>query len=165
MTKFLTTPRASLAATLLLMVAMPQIAVAQISAPLTDLYACEGVADKADQLDCFLTETAKLRMAETAGELVAVEKENVEQFKRDFAEKTKMPKSRSLAIRSTTTVGANGYVRFTLENGEVWQQAEAARVRLGKAEPDMLVIKKGRMGGVLGLVNGKRPSFRVKQIK
>lgn len=158
-----------------LIVAMPQIATAQSSAPLSDLYACERVTDKDDQLACFRAETAKLRAADTSGEIVALEKESLEEIKqaevkkaevkKEKETKEKAQKERTLAIRSTKTYGANGYVRFTLENGEVWQQIEAGRVRLGKAETDTLVIKKAALGSFLARVNGKRPSFRVRQVK
>jgi len=159
-----------------LMIALPQIAAAQSSAPLSGLYACERVTDKDAQLACFRAETAKLRAADTSGEIVALEKESLEdikqaevkkaEVKKEKEKKAKAQKERTLAIRSTTTYGANGYVRFTLENGEVWQQIEAARIRLGKAETtDTLVLKKASFGSFLGRVNGKRPSFRVRQVK
>lgn len=79
--------------------------------------------------------------------------------------KPKKPKSRTLAIQSSEPWGNNRYIRFTLENGEVWQQIESGRVRLGKAEPDLLTIKKASFGSFLGRVNDKRPSFRVRRIK
>jgi hypothetical protein len=157
------------------MTAAPMIATAQTSTSLAGLYVCEQITNKADQLTCFLTETAKLRSAETSGDLIAVDKESFEDIKKSEVEKAetkrvekvkeKTAKKRTLAIQTATTYGANDYIRFTLVNGEVWQQIEPARVRLGKATPDMLTIKRGTFKSFRATVNGKRPSFGVTQVK
>ncbi len=147
------------------MVAAPMTVSAQTSVPLSGLYACESVADKEAQLSCFRTETAKLRVAETSGDLSVVETDSVAQFEQAKQNRAKAPKKRTLAISSTSTYGRKGYIQFTLENGEIWQQTEAERVRLGKAEPDMLTIKKASFGSFLARVNDKGTSIRVKRIK
>ena len=162
-------------------IAMPQMGSTQSSNPLTDLYACEAVANKDAQLACFRTETAKLRGGETpvrapaisaapviSAEPLVVEKETAPAFNEAFEAKpktVKAPKERTSVIRSTETYGANGYIRFTLDNGEVWQQIESARLRLGKGSPDELMIKKASLGSFRASVNDRRPSFRVKRIK
>lgn len=161
---------------LLVMLAIPHIAWAQSSASLSGLYACETLTDKDAQLTCFLTETAKLRAAETSGTSVAVpagpvavETQSVPapaapEFAPLPEKNAKAPKSRTMAIRNATTT-ANGNVRFTLENGEVWLQIEKARVRLGKGSPDSLTIKRKSFGSFIGTVNGKRPSFRARRVE
>lgn len=101
-------------------------------------------------------------------EPLAAEKESAPVFNEAFETKTKTakaPKQRSSAIRNAATYGANGYIRFTLENGEVWQQIERANLRLGKGSPDVLTIKKASLGSFRGRINDKRPSFRIKRIK
>ena len=72
---------------------------------------------------------------------VAEERDRVTALKRDVETKANPPKERTVAITGATPYGANGYTRFTLENGEVWDQIERARVRLGRGSPDVLVIK------------------------
>lgn len=160
--------------TMLALTAAPQFALAQ-SAPLSGLYACEAISGQADQLACFRAETAKLRAAETSGDVIAVEKDTLDEIKktevrkaevkREKAVKEKSAKTRTLAIRSTATYGSKGYVRFTLENGEVWRQTEAARIRFTDSGTDTLTLKRAAMGSHRGTVNGKRPSFRVRQVK
>ncbi|MDA8708171.1 hypothetical protein N9M10_02245 [Hellea sp.] len=175
----------------ILMLAAPQMAFAQSSTSLSGLYACELLAGDAAQLACFRAETAKIRASDAFGgsvtaetqrlaaererlaverQRLAAEKESLAKakkpaFNEDFEKKPDAPKSQTLAITQTKTFGANGYTRFTLKNGEVWQQTESARIRLGRASPDMLVVKKGTFGGYIGKVNDKRPTFRVKRVK
>jgi hypothetical protein len=169
-----------LAAAAAALFALPQIAAAQSAAPLSGLYACEAIAQSDAQLACFRAETAKLRAAETTGDIVALEKETFAEIKKEEAkaaekELTELkaaeeirknpPKQRSLAIQSAETYGANGYIRFTLENGEVWRQVESGRVRLSKGGGDVLTIKRKSLGSSLGRVNDKRPSFRIKRVE
>ena len=174
-----TTPKLCLTLVVTAALTAPSLAAAQSTQPLSGLFACEALTNKDDQLACFLTETAKLRAVDTPAAPMAAPEEapviprvpstaTVTPTAPEFAplpEKTaKAPKSRTMAIRSAAP-GAKGYLRFTLENGEVWQQIEPARVRLGRADPDMLTIKRKSFGSFLGNVNGKRPSFRVRRIK
>lgn len=151
-------------------IAAPQTSFAQTSSStsLSGLYACEQIAGDAAQLACYRAETAKIRVS--LGESMSTEKQssspaNTPAFNDDFDDKPKAPKSQTMAITAAESFGVSGYIRFTLSNGEVWQQTEAARVRLGRASPDVLVIKKGRIGGYYGKVNDRRPTFRVKRVK
>lgn len=163
------------------LLAAPQLAVAQSAPSLSDLFACEAITEADDQLACFRRETAKLRNVDAPPAPIAVPQSAAPQppapyslsaptppAEPEFAplkkKEAKAPKSRTLAIRSTSTA-ANGYVRFTLENGEVWQQIEKERVRLGRGDPDTLTIKRKSFGSFLGTVNGKRPSFRLRRVE
>ena len=98
---------------------------------------------------------------------LAAEKKRVAALEKQVKEKdkAKSPDTRAVAIASASRSPVSGYVRFTLENGEVWQQRESGRVRLGKAEPDILVIKKKSLGSFIGRVNDKSPSVRIKRVK
>ena len=180
MMRVLTTKYSIFAAAALSLAAAPIIAFAQSSSnsstPLSGLYACEGVADDAAQLACFRAETAKLRAEETTGEVIAVDKESFAEIKKEEVKKAevkkekqkkekkaKTPKIRTLAIKSARPVGLKGFYRFTLENGEVWEQTKSARVRLGGAEPDVLIIRKGSLGSHFAKVNDTGNGFRVTQ--
>lgn len=178
MTKIFKTHLAFLSG-IILTTAAPQIAAAQNSAPLAGLYACETISSSTAQLACFRAETAKLRAAETSGDVIAVEKETFAEIKqaevkaevkkveakKEKEKKAKTAKLRSLPIKSARRFGASRYYRFTLENGEVWQQAEQKSVRLGKANPDILTIKRSAIGGGFAQVNDKGQWFRVKKIR
>jgi len=82
-------------------------------------------------------------------------------------EKTKAEKKRSLAIVSTKVYDRrSGYIRFFLENGEVWQQTQSGRVRLGKTDgQDILALSGGALGSSFAKVNGKGTAIRVKRIR
>jgi len=176
-----------------LMFAAPNLAAAQTASSLSGLYACEVMADKDAQLACFLAETAKLRGAERAEPVVQMDKKSLDaplvnsapavpsqsealaekpamaetktETKKDKKKKAKATKIRSLAIRSASKYGNKGYVRFTLENGEVWRQTQPGRVRLGGASPDILTIRKASFGSFLARVNGTGTGIRIKQVK
>lgn len=142
---------------------------AQTAPSLSGLFACEAVTGQAAQLSCFRAETAKLRAAGGAAPLAAPlatpEPARTPEFAPLPKEEVKAPKSRTLAIVSAQVAGGKGYTRFTLENGEVWQQIESARIRLGKENPDTLTIKRASFGSFIGRVNDKRPSFRVRRVE
>lgn len=144
---------------MVLIFATPHMAFAQSSDSLSGLYACEDVVGDTAQLACFRAETAKIRVS---GAVTAAKKPA---FNKNFEKKSEAPRSQTLAITKAETLKVSGYTRFTLENGEVWQQTESSRMRLGRGSPDVLVINKGKIGGYLAKVNDKRPSFRVKRVK
>ena len=161
--------------TLILMAAASPLASAQSAAPLSGLFACEALTDTAAELACFRSETAKLRgtrasnvpnSAETqspAQKITPDQNNNSEKF--IPIQKDESPKKRTLTIQSVETYGRNGYIRFNLANGEVWRQTERGNLRLGKASPDKLTIKKGALGSFRARVNDKAPSVRVRRVK
>ena len=181
-----------LASAVVLMIGLPHLAQAQTVPSLSGLYACETLTTPDAQLACFRAETAKLRAGAGAGvaaplpapvmaprkslaapqaptsavaPAIAPAALKAPEFAPLPETSAKAPKTRSMTIVSTAN-DAKGYVRFTLENGEVWQQIEKARVRLGRAEgPDALTIKKKSFGSFLATVNGKRPSFKVRRVE
>ena len=177
---------------MIVVTAAPSLALAQSSNALSGLFACETLTDKTAQLDCFLAETAKLRGAETSGAkgglvtdtLLPIQKNitpNTPTIPRGAeapAEKAivdeeafiplrkdETPKKRTLTIASTKTFGRNKYVRFTMANGEVWEQVSHGRFRLGKANPDKLTIKKASFSSFIARVNDKGTGIRVKRVR
>lgn len=119
--------------------------------------------------DSLAAEKARLKAEEARldaeKDRLAAEQKRLSAEKKDAEAKTKR-QPRNLAIASTSRFGPNRYIRFTLENGEVWQQTETASVRLGKSDgPDMLELKPKSFGSYIGQVNGKSRRFRVKQIR
>ena len=112
-------------------------------------------------------ETLALERQQLAAEKdrLAAEKKRVAALEKQMKDKANPPKERTVAIVSTSRFGPNRFIRFTLENGEVWQQTEAAYVRLGRGDPDMMTLKRTSFGGSTGRVNGKAPTLRLKQVK
>lgn len=179
-------PRSKINSTLIVLsiILAPQVVTAQSSEPLSGLFACERLVDADAALACFRAETAKLRgtgaiaapvdagklsiepqspIRKTDATIPKATNDNPEKFiplKRD-----ETPKKRTLTIQSVQTYGQNGYIRFSLENGEVWQQTERGNLRLGRSNPDKLTIKKGALGSFRARVNDKAPSIRVRRVK
>jgi len=167
---------------LMVFMVFSQSAIAAPANTLSGLYACEAITDKDAQLSCFVAETAKLRAAENSGDFVTIDKQAAEEIEKesygfnlpslpklkifgtsDGKKKVKSLKTRTLAIKRTSTI-RKGYLRFYLENGQVWDQTQPAKVRqLGKENPDTLVIKNAAMGSFLARVNGKGPLVRVRR--
>ena len=172
----------------LMLAAAPQFASAQTSASLSGLFACEALTDSDAELACFRAETAKLRGAAVPATPIGIENSsrieppidpqrtlqkaapapkaiNDDPEKFIPIQKDETPKKRTLTIQSVETYGQNGYIRFNLANGEVWRQTERGNLRLGKASPDKLTIKKGALGSFRARVNDKAPSVRVRRVK
>lgn len=169
---------------LAILLTFSQSAEAQSAKTLAGLYACETISAPTEQLACFKRQTALLRTGETSGEFVTIDKQAAEEIEKesygfnlpslpklkifgtsDAEKKTKALKTRSLAIKRTSTI-RKGYLRFYLENDQVWEQTQPAKVRhLGQENPDMLVIKNAAFGSFLARVNGKGPQVRVRRIQ
>lgn len=176
----------STALSLITLAAFSQPALAQsVTAPtaktLAGLYACEAISAPTEQLACFKRETALLRTGETSGEFVTIDKAaakeiekesfgfNIPKLKlfggKDGDKKSESRKELSFAIKRTSKT-ARGYVRFYLENGQVWEQTQSGYVgRLGKKDPDTLLIKKAAFGSYTARLNEKGPLTRVRRIR
>lgn len=159
----------------------PPAAQAQTAQTLTGLYACESISEPMEQLACFKRETALLRAGESSGEFVTIDKQAVKEIekesfgfnipklnifnKKEGEKKSETPKQHAFAIKRTSKT-AKGYVRFYLENGQIWDQTESGYVgRLGKKDPDMIVIKSGAFGSFRARVNEKGPRIKVRRVE
>jgi len=161
--------------------ALAQSAQTPSAKTLAGLYACEAISAPTEQLECFKRETALLRAGETSGEFVTIDKEAAKEIEKDgfgfnipklrlFASKDGDKKSKPLKELTLpidrTSKTARGYVRFYLENGQVWEQTQSEYVgRLGKKDPDMLTIKNAAFGSFRARVNEKGPLVRVRRVK
>jgi hypothetical protein len=73
-----------------------------------------------------------------------------------------LPEKVSLAVKSVST-GSDGKMKFTMENGQIWRQVDAEKVRnLGKG-PWTAEIRKAAMGSFMLTINGGR-SVRVQRV-
>ena len=146
--------------------AQSDIASPQISVPKNASPQISGTQITANQNKTAAIEQDKLALKDQELKAAREEITALKQEKETKKEsKKKPPKKRSVAIKSAEPFGPNRYLRFTLVNGEVWQQTVTGRPQLGRATPDMLTIKRASFGSFIGSVNGKSPTFRMKQIK
>jgi hypothetical protein len=127
---------------------------------LTDVYACAQVQDDAQRLQCYDNAVGRLRQAESQGQVVAVDREQVRELERDSFGFNLPSISRLLMpnlggsegpiedVQMTVAsirVNPHGYHTFVMENGQVWTQVEpenARNVRVG----DVVTIERAMLG-------------------
>lgn len=149
---------------------------------LTDrLYACTGMTDGQARLACFDAAVAELKQAQTAGEVSLVSRAEVQQAEKDSFGLDPLTQARAMTgVASASTPPAdldvikvtiisaekraNGTYRFTLDNGQVWDQIDTGGPRSlprGTIEGE---IRRASLGSFL-LKPGNRSVVRVKRVK
>lgn len=161
-----------LAATLISAVAPAGLAQGQDAAEpraavLQALTACRAISDNAARLACFDRESLALDQAEQAGQVVVVDRAQVEQTRREiFGFSLNLPiLSRGVQAEEINSVsgvlrsarqGADGKWVITLEDDAVWRQVDseslASRPRPGAA----VEIRRATLGSYMLTVNGGR---------
>jgi hypothetical protein len=134
---------------------------------LGDVYACSAITDDVQRLACFDTAVGRLRQQESAGQVVAVDREHVATLEResfgfslpsldrllpslgggsDDAEPEALERIQVEIARIVTD--ANGRASFVMTNGQVWRQVETQRtnnVRVG----DNVTVRRAALGSFL----------------
>lgn len=126
---------------------------------LTDVYACAGVQDGAQRLQCYDAAVGRLRQAESQGQVVAVDRNQAREIERDSfgfhlpslsrllpnLEGGQQPIENVQMTVASVRTSALGYSTFVMENGQVWEQVEprsARNVRPG----DTVTIEQASLG-------------------
>lgn len=157
-------------------------------APLDNVYACAAKTDNAERLACYDAAVAGLKQAQTSGGVAVVARSQIEAAEKEafgFSQPSlselarsanKMPAPGAAAApppqeldRVTLTVKAlerrpDGTYRFTMENGQVWEQIDGNELGKTLRAPVTAEIKKGAIGSYM-LKVGDRASVRVRRIK
>lgn len=151
-------------------------------APLAKVYACAGLAKADERLACYDAAVAGLKQAEVTGGVAVVSREQVaEASEQSFGfrkpEAADIARAAGIAVPkaaeqpdnvqvtiATAAKRGDGKYRFTLDNGQVWDQIEIEKVdRLG-ALPLKAEIKAAALGSFLMRIDGGR-SIRVRRVK
>lgn len=137
------------------------------------LYACAANTDGAARLACFDAEVARLKAAETGGEVAVVSREEVRQAEREVfglagadspalaAVKPKVAAAET-ELREVTldfvTIEKklDGKLRLVTADGQVWVQTDATDARVRGKGPWKAEIKEGLMGSYFLKVEGGR---------
>lgn len=137
------------------------------SAVLQALTGCRAIADNAARLTCYDRESLALDQAEQTGQVVVVDRAQVEQTRREvFGFSLNLPiLSRGVQAEEVTSVsgilksarqGGDGKWVITLEDGAVWRQVDdeslATRPRPGAA----VEIRRAALASYMLTVNGGR---------
>lgn len=154
-------------------------------APLAKVYACAGIGGAEARLACFDAAVAGLKQAEAAGSVTVVTPEQAAAAAKEsfgFASGSAAARNAQVAAAPASTPpppeqpdlltvtvvkavkGADSRYRFTLENGQVWEQVETETVQGVNALPASAEISKAAMGSFRMKIDGKR-AVRVRRVK
>lgn len=150
---------------------------------LDKVYACTGIAKAEERLACFDSAVASFKTAQTKGDVRVVTKEQdaaaeKQAFGLRDVEATNAAKASAGAapiiaappIENVTltltaaTKRADGKYRFTMSDGQVWEQIDSENVQGVKKLPAPAEVKSAFMGSFLMKIDGGR-AIRVKRVK
>lgn len=131
-------------------------------AALEAVYACSSETDQTRRLACYDAAVSALRGAQTSGEVVAIDRGNVERMQRDSfgfnlpSIANLMPRighDDDVVDRVEVTVarmstGASGRTTFYMEDGQVWAQIDPERVYNVRAG-DTVTIRRAALGSFM----------------
>ncbi len=142
-------------------------------APLSKVYACAGIAESGARLACYDAAVGVLKQAEAAGGVAVVSREQLADVGKksfglstpDLSDVAKVAPNVAAAapveaidsIQAKITSAekrANGKVRFVLDNGQIWDQLEAERIRGVNKLPVSAEIKKSMLGNFMMKIDG-----------
>ena len=135
---------------------------------LARLMACRGVADSTARLACFDAAAGALNTAEQQGELVVMDRAQVNQTRRQLFgfEMPTLPRlfgpegaveieSIDSTLQSAALVGEGRWV-FRLADGGVWRQIDSERVRFQNRPGQPVRVRKASLGSFLLTVGDSR---------
>ena len=146
----------------------------QRAAALDKLIACRGLADSTERLACFDRESGSFDQAERAGDLVVVDRQQVQQARRalfglSLPSFTLLDRSASpepldrvtTTIRSARRNAADDWV-FELEDGSIWRQVDSENLGRRPVPGSPVLVRRGAIGTYFLSVDGAR-SLRVRR--
>jgi hypothetical protein len=171
---------AFLAAGAVLITALSGAGEAAAQQSLTDkLYACTGMADAQARLACYDAAVGQLKQAQSTGDVAVVSRADVQKAEKDQFGFSSPPQAAIIAganapaaaeldnVKVTITAAtkrADGKFRFTLDNGQVWDQTDTVRVRMLPDPPFAGEVSKGALGSFF-LKPADKTAVRVKRVK
>ena len=150
------------------------------------VYACAGVSDGAARLACFDAAVAAMKQAQTAGDVSVVSRAQIQQAEKDTFGLG--PQAQTTAVTGvmkgattpaaaaaaeldnvkvtivTATKRPDGTYRFTLDNGQVWEQNDTVSLGTLPRGTTEAEIRRGSIGSFF-LKAGNRSLVRVKRVK
>jgi len=150
---------------------------------LDQVYACASVTDEAQRLACYDGAVGRLRAAQSAGELVAVDRAQVQEIERESfgfslpslprifsrsdgaggsgaaVQQTERLTLQVAAIRQRNT----GVYVVTMSNGQVWEQSDQISMRRLRAG-DQVEIRRASLGSFM-LYHDRGPAVRVRRLE
>lgn len=151
---------------------------------LDKVYACTGITKAEDRLACFDGAVAGFKQAQAAGDVKVVTREQTVQAEKQafgLRESDAVEAARASAgalpapaapaaienvqVKVTVAVKrADGKYRFTLDDGQIWEQVDSDSVSGLKKLPLSAEIKTAYLGSFLMKIDGGR-AIRVRRVK
>ena len=145
------------------------------------LYACIGMTDGQARLACYDAAVGELKQAQAEGEVAVVSRAQVQQAEKDAfglglaaqadamaSVATSAARSPELEVVQITIVSVlrrpDGTSRFTLDNGQVWEQTDTVSLGTLSKMPIQGEIRRGALGSFF-LKPSNRAAVRAKRIK
>ena len=154
-------------------------------APVDKVYACADIADSTARLACYDAAVAGLRQAQSAGNVAVVSRAQIQAAEKE-AFGLNQPSLSELARSATRTPAApgpgpqeldaitlsvkalqrrpDGTYRFTMENGQVWDQIDTYDLGRTLKAPMSAVIRKAAIGSYMLKADG-RTAVRVERVR
>jgi hypothetical protein len=147
---------------------------------LSALYACAEVSDDAARLACFDGATARMRAAQDSGDLVAVDRSQVETMQRESfgfnlpsissllpsltSDRSEPPQLQVELEVERLIQNPNGRFTFVMSDGQQWTQVESTPVRNVRAG-DAVTIRRAALGSYLLISERGGASVRVRRVE
>lgn len=149
---------------------------------LDKVYACSSLTDGGARLACFDAAVAAMKQAQASGDVSVVSRAQIQQAGKDSFGLG--PAAQASALAGATAPGAtpepeldrvsvtivaankreNGKFRFTLDNGQIWDQTDTVSLRLLPSVPFTGEIRRAALGSFM-LKPADKTAVRVKRIK
>ncbi len=149
------------------------------------VYACSSIAESGARLACFDAAVATMKQAQASGDVAVVSRAQIQQAEKDAFGLS--PAAQASAVTSAVTGAAapaepapeldrvavtivaaekrqNGKFRFTLGDGQIWDQTDSVALRLLPSAPFDGEIRRAAMGSFF-LKPADKTAVRVKRVK
>lgn len=149
----------------------PSLAASSDAQVVRDVLDCRGNTDPVARLACFDKAAGALSLAQTAGDIVVVDRERAREIRKSafgfslpsmsFFERGEKPEQidRITAVIASVRMNSAGKWVIKLQDGAIWSQTDSGALGRAPAPGMGVVIKAASMGSYFFSVDGQR-SFR-----
>ncbi|MES1197143.1 MAG: hypothetical protein ABUL55_00830 [Pseudomonadota bacterium] len=142
---------------------------------LASVYACAQITENTARLACYDQAVGRLQQAQSAGDLVAVDRHGAEAIRREafgFQLPTlprifgRMAGGEQADLTELNLVidhiarAADGKAVFHMTNGQVWRQIDDANIRRARAQ-GAVTVRRAALGSFLMIIEAGGPAIRV----
>lgn len=158
---------------------------AAATSPLDPLYACAQVTDPTERLACYDRTVAELRGREARQDVVAMDRQQVEQVQREsfgfnlpslpniFARRADgstndQPREEVESAQTMTVTQVRmvaGRTTLTMDTGQVWQFVDTSEITPTRRAPFRVTIRRAALGSFIMSIEGSNRGYRIRRIQ